>query len=76
MTAGLERQCADDPGATFPHLSAEQLAGTECVVCFAAPVSPVKIRHLDGYVNACGYPRMCARNLGFRPEDGWQGGRA
>lgn len=47
--------CADDPRATFPHLSAEQLAGEECVVCWR-PNPDVPIPHLGGQVFACGTP--------------------
>lgn len=79
MTAETQRQCADDPRATFPHLSIDQLAGYECPLCFRRDPD-VPIPHLGINVFACGTPpragsEPCAVQLGFRPEDGWQGAR-
>lgn len=71
MTAELERQCAEDPRATFGLLSPAQLRGEECPVCWRH--GDVPIPHLGGNVRACGEH---AWQLGFRPEDGWQGGRS
>lgn len=75
LTAEIQRQCADD--SIFGALNDEQAAGNACIVCPANfldfPRDRVELGNGTG-VYACAEP--CARLLGFRPEDGWQGGRA
>lgn len=74
MTAELDRQCAEVL-PTFPRLDPGQEAGEECVVCWRPdPAVRVGVNQVGESVYACATP--CAWQLGFRPEDGWQGGRA
>ena len=64
------------PGVTWPRMDPGQEDGSQCVVCWRENpdvVLPGRTR-IGKTARACAEP--CARQLGFRPEHGWQGGRA